>query len=66
MVETANDQTAVKIPMQSKTCVFCGAENFVKRPGICSSCAEKLMSELLKTREWNKASKIISDAIKNH
>ena len=47
-------------------CVFCEEGHSLTRignKGICSSCSEKLMKALLKTREWKDASKSIAKAI---
>ena len=54
------DEVATSI---RRKCAFCGSEGFLGRAGICSSCSEKLMKDLLKTHEWKNAIKVISEGI---
>jgi len=58
----------ITAPTKGK-CVFCESETIVftriGKNGICGSCSNQLMRELLKTNEWKGASKIIAEAIKS-
>ena len=56
----------VKIGDIMATCIFCGSSgsDISGDKGICRTCSNKLMRELLRTDEWRDASKVIAKAIK--
>ena len=52
MEEPTKDQAAKGENIPNKECPLCRSEHPILHAGICGSCSERLMRELLETNEW--------------